>query len=50
VRTTPYFADYFGFSQNPAKIKLQLRMLFNEIKIRRLEEDSELTDSGYRLS
>ena len=39
VRTTPYFADYFGFSQNPAKIKLQLRMLFNEMRIRRLEED-----------
>ncbi len=38
VMTTPYFADYFGFSQNPAKIKLQLRMLFNEMRIRRIDE------------
>jgi segregation and condensation protein B len=38
VRTTPYFADYFGFSQNPAKIRLQLRILFNEMRIRRIDE------------
>jgi len=38
VKTTPYFADYFGFSQNPAKIKLQLRMLFNEMRIKRIDE------------
>lgn len=42
VTTTPYFGDYFGFSHNPAKTKLQLKQMFRELKIAKLENgDSE---------
>lgn len=37
VRTTPYFADYFGFSNNPQKSRLQLRRIFNRMKIPKLD-------------
>jgi segregation and condensation protein B len=37
VTTTPYFGDYFGFSHNPAKSKLQLKQIFRELKITKLE-------------
>ena len=42
ITTTPYFGDYFGFSHNPAKTKLQLKKVFRELKITKLENgDSE---------
>lgn len=37
IKTTPYFADYFGFSHNPNRSKIQLRRLFDELKIRKIE-------------
>lgn len=37
VTTTPYFGDYFGFSHNPAKSRLQLKQIFKELKITKLE-------------
>jgi len=37
VRTTAYFADYFGFSQDPFKSRLQLRMMFSNMKITKLD-------------
>ena len=37
VTTTPYFGDYFGFSHNPAKSRLQLKQIFRELKITKLE-------------
>lgn len=58
ITTTPFFGDYFGFSHNPGKSKLQLKRIFKELKITKLEngngfnvfdeEDDleELTDTG----
>lgn len=37
VKTTPYFADYFGFSHNPLKSKLQLRRVFSRLKLTKLD-------------
>lgn len=37
VRTTSYFADYFGFSLDPFKSRLQLRRIFSNIKITKLD-------------
>ena len=66
VTTTPYFGDYFGFSHNPAKSKLQLKQIFRELKITKLENgdvedvgdlfgeledmEEELADPGDRLT
>ena len=45
VTTTPYFGDYFGFSQNPAKSRLQLKQIFRELKITKMENgDTESID------
>ncbi len=43
VTTTPFFGDYFGFSHNPAKSRLQLKQVFRELKITKLENGD--TDS-----
>ncbi|MFQ6053638.1 MAG: SMC-Scp complex subunit ScpB [Candidatus Bathyarchaeia archaeon] len=40
IKTTPYFADYFGFSQN-LKSKLQLRQIFSQMKITKLDNGDE---------
>ncbi len=37
VKTTPYFADYFGFSHNPLKSRLQLRQMFSRMRITKLD-------------
>ncbi len=45
VTTTPFFGDYFGFSHSPAKTRLQLKQVFRELKITKLENgDSEALD------
>ena len=45
VNTTPYFADYFGFSHDPMKTKLQLTRIFNTMKITKLDNgDDKLED------
>jgi len=53
VTTTPFFADYFGFSHNPAKSKLQLKQIFSQLKITKLENggigEGFLADSGNGL-
>lgn len=41
IKTTSYFADYFGFSQNPFKARLQLRQIFSRIKITKLNNGDE---------
>ncbi len=41
IKTTPYFADYFGFSHNPFKARLQLRQVFSRIKITKLNNGDE---------
>lgn len=37
VETTPYFSEYFGFGHDPMKSKIQLRKIFSELKIKKLE-------------
>jgi segregation and condensation protein B len=37
IKTTPFFSDYFGFSQNETYIKLQLKQIFEQLKITKLE-------------
>jgi segregation and condensation protein B len=37
ITTTPFFSDYFGFSHNPAYTKLQLKQIFSQLKITKLE-------------
>ena len=61
IRTTSFFGDYFGFSHNPERSKLQLKKIFRDLKITKLENGSsdygldelglddieeDLTDSG----
>jgi len=46
VRTTPYFADYFGFSHNPSNLKVQLRKLFEQLKIEALKENGFSNGQG----
>jgi segregation and condensation protein B len=41
IRTTSFFADYFGFSQNPAKSKFELQQIFNTLKIHEAENGVE---------
>jgi segregation and condensation protein B len=37
ISTTPYFSDYFGLSNSPLKTKIQLRRMFDLIKITKLD-------------
>jgi segregation and condensation protein B len=41
IRTTSYFADYFGFSHNASNLKVQLRRLFEQMKIEKIEDLKE---------
>lgn len=65
VETTAYFSDYFGFGHDPQKSKIQLRQIFNQLKIHKLDNGDDkgaasevldmaftggpLADSGDRL-
>jgi segregation and condensation protein B len=40
ITTTPFFGDYFGFSQSPDKSKIELKKIFRELKIHKLENGS----------
>lgn len=42
IRTTSFFADYFGFSQNPAKSKLELQQIFSTLKIHQLDNELDM--------
>ncbi|MGQ9679423.1 MAG: SMC-Scp complex subunit ScpB [Candidatus Bathyarchaeia archaeon] len=37
IKTTPYFAEYFGFNEDPVKTRLQLQKIFTELKITKIE-------------
>jgi segregation and condensation protein B len=37
ITTTPFFSDYFGFSHDPAYTKMQLKQIFKQLKITKLE-------------
>jgi len=41
IRTTSYFADYFGFSHNASNLKVQLKRLFEQMKIEKIEDLKE---------
>jgi segregation and condensation protein B len=41
IETTPFFADYFGFGTDPSNTRIQLRRIFNQMKIHRLENGEE---------
>ena len=37
ITTTSYYGDYFGFSHNPERSRLQLKQVFRELKITKME-------------
>jgi segregation and condensation protein B len=37
IETTSYFSEYFGFGHDPMKSKIQLRQMFDELKIDKLD-------------
>lgn len=37
IETTPYFSEYFGFGHDPMKSKIQLREIFNDLQIKRID-------------
>jgi segregation and condensation protein B len=39
ITTTSFYSDYFGFSHNPERSKLQLKQVFRELKITKMEND-----------
>jgi segregation and condensation protein B len=41
IETTPFFADYFGFGTDPSNTRIQLRRIFNQMKIHRLDNGEE---------
>jgi segregation and condensation protein B len=44
ITTTSFFGDYFGFSHNPGKSKLQLKRIFKELKITKLENGNTFNE------
>ena len=37
ITTTSFYGDYFGFSHNPERSKLQLKQVFRELKLTKME-------------
>lgn len=37
ITTTSFYGDYFGFSHNPERSKIQLKQVFRDLKITKLE-------------
>lgn len=37
ITTTSFYGDYFGFSHNPERSRLQLKQIFKELKITKME-------------
>ena len=37
ITTTAFYGDYFGFSHNPERSKLQLKQVFRELKLTKME-------------
>jgi segregation and condensation protein B len=52
IETTAYFADYFGFGHNPMNTKIQLRRMFKQIKIHKLDngEDESATQKALDIA
>ncbi|MGD2142367.1 MAG: SMC-Scp complex subunit ScpB [Candidatus Bathyarchaeota archaeon] len=41
IETTAYFADYFGFGHDPMNTKIQLRRMFTQMQIHKLDNGEE---------
>ncbi|EMR73895.1 putative transcriptional regulator [Thaumarchaeota archaeon SCGC AB-539-E09] len=50
IETTRYFSEYFGFGYDPLKSKIQLRQMFNSLKIHKMDNGEEKSDSSELLS
>ena len=50
IETTRYFSEYFGFGYDPLKSKIQLRQMFNSMKIHKMDNGEEKSDSSKLLS
>ncbi|MBN2336186.1 SMC-Scp complex subunit ScpB [Candidatus Bathyarchaeota archaeon] len=46
ITTTAFYGDYFGFSHNPAKSKLQLKQIFRELKITKIDNGNGSSQPG----
>ena len=42
IKTTPYFADYFGFGHDPIKSKLALRKMFSTLGIHKIDNGNKI--------
>jgi segregation and condensation protein B len=40
ITTTAFYGDYFGFSHNPERSKLQLKQVFRELQLTKMENGS----------
>ena len=50
IETTRYFSEYLGFGYDPLKSKIQLRQMFNSMKIHKMDNGEEKSDSSKLLS
>jgi segregation and condensation protein B len=50
IETTRYFSEYFGFGYDPLKSKIQLRQMFNSMKMHKMDNGEEKSDSSELLS
>jgi segregation and condensation protein B len=50
IETTRYFSEYFGFGYDPLKSKIQLRQMFNSLKIHKMDNGEEKSESSELLS
>ncbi len=50
IETTRYFSEYFGLGYDPLKSKIQLRQMFNTMKIHKMDNGEEKSDSSKLLS
>ncbi len=50
IETTRYLSEYFVFGYDPLKSKIQLRQMFNSMKIHKMDNGEEKSDSSKLLS
>ena len=50
IETTAFFADYFGFGMDPSNTKIQLRQMFEELSIDKLDNGKEESASSEALN
>ena len=50
IETTAFFADYFGFGLDPSNTRIQLRQMFDELSIDKLDNGKEESASSEALN